>query len=177
MNFDINQQQAGTINNVNGAQIHYHDHLIIIDPVEMANLIDSFYSHVDGFCEAIQDTSSLKRTKIEKKNELNGMSNYYYETSIKEYFISFMQVKEFLGDPINIKHKRRYNYIRREINSKLAAYKERFPNFDQAIEHLTSNYIERINGDFEKKELVRTFIAYMYFMCEIGKTIDEEGEV
>lgn len=176
--FHVKDQQADTINNVNGPQIHYHDHIIIIDPLEMANLIDSFFVHIDGFSDAIHGASSLKRTKIDKKNILNGMSNDYYVSSIKEYFIHFIQVKDFLGDPMNSKHNRRYNYIKREINSKLAAFKQRFQNFDQAIEHLTSNYIERINGDFEKKELVRIFIAYMYYICDIGKNnVDDEGEI
>ncbi|HFJ9467880.1 ABC-three component system protein [Bacillus cereus group sp. BfR-BA-01495] len=168
---DYPSQQANSIHNIGRDQynqFNYHDSPIIIDPIEMGNLINSFYENIDQLEQQLE-ILLIKRTEIHIKNELNGMSDDYFETAIKEYLPDFEQIRLFLGDSRNRTHNKRYKYIVREINAKLSAYKNRYPDFNEAFEVLISNYVQNLHVNFEKKTLVRTFFAYMYFTCDVGK--------
>lgn len=57
-----------------------------------------------------------------------------------------------------------------EIQSKIMTYKDDYESlekiFDIVIEHIFSNLSEK---NLKKKKIVRVFIYYMYFSCDIGQ--------
>jgi len=152
---------------------------IIIDPVDLSILINTFYDNINdiGMIMSVAFDDELKRIKILEKNILNGISKNYYRRAVKEYMPYFKNIDSYLNHSSNTKENERYHYIAREINRKLVAYRERFYSFDEQLEYLVSEFIQTMQEtyemNFEKKELINIFFGYMYYCCDIGENNED----
>ncbi|WCK55382.1 hypothetical protein PP175_05370 [Aneurinibacillus sp. Ricciae_BoGa-3] len=152
---------------------------INIDADEIKSLIDIFYNAKDDLRvmidqRVIEGRIQSKRTKINRKNEINGMSDEYYRKVLIPKIPSFEEIEQFLGNSDNEKENEAYLYIVDSINGSLIAYKELFSDFDKALDYLMKKSIELIQQKYgrieiNKKDLIKKFIAFMYFYCDIGE--------
>ena len=93
----------------------------------------------------------------DEKNKKNSISDAYFDSIIKPNIQYFDQIKTFFESA-------------EEIQSKIMTYKDDYKSlekiFDIVIEHIFSNLSEK---NLKKKKIVRVFIYYMYFSCDIGQ--------
>lgn len=106
----------------------------------------------------------------DEKNKKNSISDAYFDSIIKPNIQYFDQIKTFLSDLKNAELSEKYFESAEEIQSKIMTYKDDYKSlekiFDIVIEHIFSNLSEK---NLKKKKIVRVFIYYMYFSCDIGQ--------
>ncbi len=107
----------------------------------------------------------------EKKNELNNLSKDYFEFLKSHSLQYFEEIENFLRDPKNETYQRMYSNTVSDLQAKIILNRNSFTSFMRLIEHLVDYTVES-NGDKLKdlRKIVRVFIHFMYFNCDIGKT-------
>jgi hypothetical protein len=107
----------------------------------------------------------------EEKNDLNNLSKDYFDF-IKDHSLQyFEEIENFLRDPKNEVYTRMYANTVSDLQESITIERNRFNEFEHVIKHL----VDCVIGSDEDKlkdyrKIVRVFIHFMYFNCDIGKT-------
>ncbi len=109
------------------------------------------------------------RIPIEEKNELNSLSKVYFNNRFKKSINDFSKIEMFIKDPKNKDIQTFYDNTVDDIQSKILVKRDEFSTFEEIIEYLydfvfTNNRSELKND----RRLIRTFLHYMYYHCDIG---------
>jgi hypothetical protein len=107
----------------------------------------------------------------EKKNELNNLSKEYFDFLKNHSLQYFDEIEKFLRDPKNEPYMKMYSNTVSDLQDAITVERNRFNEFEHIIKHL----VEYTVGNNEDKlrdlrKIVRVFIHFMYFNCDIGKT-------
>ena len=107
----------------------------------------------------------------EKKNELNNLSKEYFDFLKSHSLQYFEEIDKFLRDPKNETYTRMYSNTVSDLQDAITIERNRFNEFEHIIKHLVDYTV----GNNEEKlkdlrKIVRVFIHFMYFNCDIGKT-------
>jgi hypothetical protein len=107
----------------------------------------------------------------EKKNELNNLSKDYFEFLKNHSLQYFEEIEKFLRDPKNKPYMKMYSNTVSDLQDAITVERNRFNEFEHIIKHLV-DYTVGNNEDKLKdlRKIVRVFIHFMYFNCDIGKT-------
>lgn len=107
----------------------------------------------------------------EKKNELNNLSKDYFEFLKNHSLQYFEEIEKFLRDPKNEPYMKMYSNTVSDLQDTITVERNRFNEFEHIIKHLVE-YTVGNNEDKLKdlRKIVRVFIHFMYFNCDIGKT-------
>ena len=109
------------------------------------------------------------RIPITEKNELNKLGQEYFNNSFKKSMNDFKAIEAFFKDPRNKKMQVYYDNTVEDIQSKILVKRTDFNAFEEIIEYLYDfvfeNHKEELRND---RGLIRTFLHYMYFHCDIG---------
>jgi len=107
----------------------------------------------------------------EKKNELNNLSEDYFEFLKNHSLQYFEDIEKFLRDPKNEPYMKMYSNTVSDLQDAITIERNRFNEFEHVIKHLVE-YTVGNNEDKLKdlRKIVRVFIHFMYFNCDIGKT-------
>ncbi|SIR07588.1 ABC-three component system protein [Chryseobacterium sp. RU33C] len=139
------------------------------DEQDLKNLIIEFH-------KTIPDTSVIGKTeedliyvKIERKNEINNLSQDYFDEIIKKNYTYFDFIRNFLKDPINQSLKEIYDDTADELNAKIVINRSAYNAFEHLLEELYDYVISNNSELAGKKRLIRLFLHYMYCNCDIGK--------
>jgi len=128
------------------------------------------------FCEIDFDCDEIKtierknnRISIEAKNELNSMSQKYFDNAFQKSMKEFSYIENFFKDPKNRRLNKKYNNTIDDIQSKILVKRDEFKTFEEILEFLY-DYIFNLHIDTLKddRRLIRVFLHYMYFHCDIG---------
>lgn len=107
---------------------------------------------------------------LEKKNELNVLSEEYFNSVIQNSIDDFDRIEKFLQNPINEEIANVYEDAASELNAKIALYREQYYEFEKILEAcynmIVKNHEHTLKG---KKRLVRTMLHYMYCNCDLGR--------
>ena len=108
----------------------------------------------------------------EKKNELNNLSKDYFEFLKSHSLQYFEEIEKFLCDPKNETYMKMYSNTVSDLQGTITIERNRFNEFEHIVEHLIS-YVVGNNEDKLKdiRRIVRVFLHFMYFNCDIGKTV------
>lgn len=106
---------------------------------------------------------------IEKKNEINKLSKDYFNGAIKKNLIYFNQIKEFLENPINENYLNKYQNTIDDINEEIIIHRDDYDKFEELINHLYKFILSNASDLDNKRLLIRLFLQYMYYNCDIGK--------
>ena len=108
----------------------------------------------------------------EKKNELNNLSKDYFEFMKDHSLQYFKEIEKFLRDPKNEPYMKMYSNTVSDLQEAITIERIRFNEFEHIIKHLIV-YTVGNNEDKLKdlRKIVRVFIHFMYFNCDIGKII------
>lgn len=105
---------------------------------------------------------------IDKKNQLNNLSKEYFNNAIKKNLIYLDQIREFLMDPINTEYLNKYENTIDDINEEIIVHRDDFDKFDMIFSYLYKFIIENNPELNNNRNLVRLFLHYMYYNCDIG---------
>ncbi len=115
------------------------------------------------------DLSKIPENRdIENKNKLNALSKEYFDNVIKKNLIYFEQIREFLKDSINKEYLDKYENTIDDINAKIVVHRTDFEKFEMVLEFLYDFIVENNTELKNKRRLVRLFLHYMYYNCDIG---------
>lgn len=105
---------------------------------------------------------------INRKNEINRLSKEYFDYVIKRNMPYFEQIQQFLSDPINKKLLQKYENTIDDINEEITIHREEYDKFEMILNHLYKLVLDRFKELNDKRSLVRVFLHYMYYNCDIG---------
>jgi len=131
-----------------------------------------------AFCEINFDNDDIKkiqrknsRIPIEEKNDLNSMSQIYFNNVFKKSMKEFSLIEVFFKDPKNRKLKKKYDNTIDDIQEKIFVKRDDFNTFDEILVYLSdyifNSHIQTLRDD---RRFIRVFLHYMYFHCDIGVT-------
>ena len=117
--------------------------------------------------KTIQD--NLTRISIEEKNELNNLGKEYFENVLKTSYSEFERIKTFLEDPQNEEYKSKYNNTVSDLQEEIIIKRNDYGAFEEILNHLYKLILDSNNNNLlNNRKLIRVFLHYMYFYCDIG---------
>lgn len=105
---------------------------------------------------------------IETKNVLNRLSEEYFNSIIKKNLIYFDQIRDFLTDEINSEYLNKYDNTIDDINEEIIIHRDEFEKFEEILNFLYKFIVENNPELDQNRRLVRVFLHYMYYNCDIG---------
>ena len=120
-----------------------------------------------GGLRNIQD--DLKRLPIEEKNKLNNLGKIYFDNVFKDSYDKFERIKVFLEDPQNEDCKNKYQNTVSDLQAEIIINRDEYGAFEEILNHLCKLIFDSNNNRLlNNRRLIRVFLHYMYFNCEIG---------
>lgn len=139
---------------------------------ELRDIIIVFDEHRKSIStEAKSYIKSFKIIDKEEKNQLNNLSKEYFNFIKSNSLQYFEEIENFLRDPKNEVYTRMYSNTVSDLQEVIIIERNRFNEFEHIIKHLVDYTVG--NNEEKLKDLrgiVRVFIHFMYFNCDIGKT-------
>lgn len=139
---------------------------------ELRDVIIVFSEHSKAISsEAKSYITSFTVIDKEKKNELNNLSKDYFDFLKSHSLQYFEEIEKFLREPKNETYMKMYSNTVSDLQDAITVERNRFNEFENIIKHLV-DYTIGNNEDKLKdlRKIVRVFIHFMYFNCDIGKT-------
>lgn len=139
------------------------------DEQDLKNLIIEFHKSIPDTGIRQRSEEDFTYISMERKNELNQLSQTYFDDVIKRNITYFDSIGNFLRDPINTSLKDIYEDTVDELNAKIVLNRIEYNDFENLLEDLY-NYVISNNSELAgKKRLIRLFLHYMYCNCDIGE--------
>ena len=111
----------------------------------------------------------FKRIPIEEKNKLNQLGEDYFNNVLKSSFSDFDKIKAFLQDPRNDDLKKKYTNTISDLQEEIILNREEYSSFENILNHLFKLILDVSNDKLRNnRKLIRIFLHYMYFNCDIG---------
>ena len=115
----------------------------------------------------IQD--GFKRVPLEEKNALNKLGKEYFDNIFKNSYDKFEKIKTFLEDPQNEACKIQYQNSVSDLQEEIVIKRDEYGAFEEILNHLYKLILDSNNKKLlNSRMLIRVFLHYMYFNCEIG---------
>lgn len=178
----IMQKIAGIGNKTAGRDIiekqqtiyYYNPHPIRFFENDLKEIIHVFSKEIDVIKNIVEETSDFDRPNISKKNELNNLSEEYFEHIKKESLVYFDKIRMFLNDPRNEEFLKKYLSTTKEINRKIVCNRKEFQYFEIIFDAIFSYIVESSNYDLPfDRDLIWVFLHFMYYNCDIGEKDDK----
>jgi hypothetical protein len=121
--------------------------------------------------------SDLTRIPIEEKNRLNNLRKIYFDNVLKESFSDFERIESFIGDPKNSEYKSKYDNTISDLQEEIIIHWDEYDFFEDILNYLYKLILDESNKNLIKnRKLVRVFLHYMYFNCDIGKKVSKNAK-
>ncbi len=137
-------------------------------PEDINEVVRAFHAAVTTGSAQFASASNFGFVEKETKNTINGLSKGYYEYMKRDSLPSFGRIKDFLQDERNAELRGFYHDAADELKQKIITFRSAFQSFDEVLTHVFDLIISDNKTLRGKKRLVRTFLHYMYFDCDIG---------
>lgn len=149
------------------AGIHQFDLLPSVDPGDLARVIRGLAEGRGAFAGTITPPPE-RRITFADKNLINGLPAEY-AAIIAGYIKDFeADVRPFLAAPENATLLRHYQDTATDLNGFILAHRQDRHSFDQVLENLFRQLIDRDYDLKANKKLTRTVLYYMYWNCDLG---------
>lgn len=130
----------------------------------------TLFSTIEFDGEEIQEIARKNdRIPITEKNELNRLSQDYFNNRFKKSINDFQAIEAFLKDPKNKQMQVYYDNTIDDIQSKILVKRDEFNAFEEIIEYLFDFVFKNHEAELRNdRRLIRVFLHYMYYHCDIG---------
>lgn len=119
----------------------------------------------------------LATIPIEEKNRLNNLGKKYFDNVLKESFSDFNKIESFLEDPKNDEYKSKYNNTISDLQEEIIINRNEYNFFEDILNHSYKLILDNANKNLmTNRKLIRVFLHYMYFNCDIGEKVSENVE-
>jgi len=116
---------------------------------------------------AIED--EIRGIPITEKNKLNKLSEEYFNEVFKKSVDDFARIRAFFQDPINETFLNMYQNTVSDIQEEITIKRTEYHVFDEILNHLYKVVLDTENNALKNnRRLIRVFLHYMYFHCDIG---------
>jgi vacuolar-type H+-ATPase subunit I/STV1 len=154
-----------------------------IEPDELVEVILQIKSQITNINElakevpktAAKHNDKIQRVAFKKKNKINNLGDSYADV-IEGKMIAFNEITDFLARPENAASHEKYVECKSELDERIRAIKKPEHEFEYIIEKIYDLIIARDQDCKTNKGLTKLMLHYMYYMCDIGKTKEEECE-
>ena len=137
---------------------------------DLKEIILEFSEMKERVGEAVKrKLEELKYTDKTRKNELNNLGKEYFEFIKRNSLADFHKIETFLKDPVNKQYKTYYENTVSDLQDIVIIKRNEFHQFEELLHELYT-FIMTYNLDALKdnRKLVRVFLHYMYWHCDIG---------
>lgn len=138
-------------------------------PEELKEIIEAFHSQCETDGMPDSGRFSFKYLEIEKKNEINQLSERYFTLIKQRSEKYFGEIDKFLKNPVNDDLREQYYNISDEFNSKITIRRDQYGAFEEIFETLYDRVIDQVPALREKGRLINVFLHFMYCNCDIGE--------
>jgi predicted nucleic acid-binding protein len=123
--------------------------------------------------EQLKETVKRKQDQLKfvdktRKNELNKLSKEYFDFMKRNSLAYFHKIGTFLKDPVNQRYKNYYDNTISDLQGKIVIKRSEFFAFEELLETLFDYIFENSPELKDRRRLIRVFLHYMYFNCDIG---------
>jgi hypothetical protein len=149
--------------------------VVVIHPQDLEKLILFFDSNVDLFAELTSATNDpeFAAPALKAKNEINNLSEEYFQSSVVDDMPQFKVIRAFLINPRNQEWRKRYGNIARQFKNKYQAHRNEFGAFEKIFDDIFDRLQAR--GALAGQDaLIYAFLHYMYCNCDLGRRTPEE---
>lgn len=150
-----------------------HKGAITFDPNSLRNVIVAIANEYDELEQKPCDFGSIS---IEVKNELNNLSQSFYEQIIaRDYEPYFFELDRFLKQRASEDLQGLVGKIIKSLNKKILAGYQDFETFEELLLSI-ENVLLDSQYEFlkDKEESISLFLFYLYSNCYIGRKTEEE---
>lgn len=130
------------------------------------------FSDVNDYLNFNPHNSSNELLSVDKKekNILNNLSDEYFAFILEQSLPYFTEIDSFLKDPKNKKYNLKYRNTVLDLQAFIIQHRDDFPTFMDVIEHIVKCIVDLDREEIrDRRNLVRIFVHFMYFNCDIGK--------
>ena len=123
--------------------------------------------------EQLKETVRRKQDQLKfvdktRKNQLNHLGKEYFDFMKRNSLAYFHKIETFLKDPVNQRYKNYYDNTISDLQGKIAIKRSEFFAFEELLETLFDFIFENSPELKDRRKLIRVFLHYMYFNCDIG---------
>jgi len=140
---------------------------------DIAEVLDAMTAAVSNDTRTDQSTS-FAYIDLDRKNELNTLSERYFRHMQQVSSPYFGQIQDFLGDPINRDLADTYDNIAADINHRVTVHRDDFARFDMVFQEIYDSLIEQIPALEKRCRLIFTLLHYMYWACDLGEKANDK---
>jgi hypothetical protein len=108
---------------------------------------------------------------LDEKNELNKLSQRYFQWLQAESAPYFEQIQAFLRDPRNKTYTAKYLNIVTDFNHRIIVNRDQFESFDRVFSTIYDSVLEHEPDLRNNSRLVLTVLHYMYWACDLGEKV------
>jgi hypothetical protein len=136
---------------------------------DLKDIIIKFSEMKSQLAEKIDEKQSqIRWIDKEKKNELNNLSKNYFDFIKRNSLAYFTSIESFLKDPVNNKYRQYYENTVSDLQEKILIKRNEYFKFEAMLGNLFDYVFDNSPELKNKRKLIRVFLHYMYFNCDIG---------
>ena len=138
---------------------------------DIQDVITIFHGKQDNIkIDNLKQIIKFKYLDKQEKNKINNLSETYFKHIQSHSLQHFLKIETFLKDSKNRKYAQYYENTVSDLQSKIIVKRSDFSTFDLIIEFIVDFILK---SDIEKlkdyRKLIRVFIHFMYWQCDIGE--------
>jgi len=123
--------------------------------------------------EGAAESTAFAYIDLDRKNELNRLSDRYFRYMQDKSSAYFGQIEDFLKDPINSDLADTYDSIADDFNHRIIVHREDFGAFDRVFQFIYDCLIEGDPNLEKRNRLIFVLLHYMYWACDLGEKADD----
>jgi len=152
-----------------------HKGSITFDPYTLREVIVAVAEEYEGLEQKPSDLNSIS---IEKKNEINNLSQTFYDEIIsRDYEPYFFELDIFLKKRASEDLQGLVGKIAKNLNKKIMAGNNEFETFEELIISIENVLLDSQYESLKNKEdSISLFLFYLYANCFIGRKTKEEAQ-
>lgn len=173
-NGDGNQQANGDINNITCIIKNYtkdsNKEPLIFYEKDIKEVILHFSNEIENIETNDNELDELKKIPLDEKNELNNLSEEYFENIKEDDMEFFTKIDLFLKDTKNKEYLTKYKMTVKELKRIIIIIKDDYDNFEKILYALYNKIFKGNEKELRlERDLIWLFLHYMYCRCHIGK--------
>lgn len=142
------------------------------DIQEIILLFDKSKERIADELDKKSNSSDYVFINKEEKNRLNQLSDEYFDFIKQDSLPYFLDIDGFLKDPAHREYRRKYENTTSDIKAYMVKNHDAFGSFMDLLEAIIEIIADQDNKNlFDCRRLVRTFVHFMYWNCDIGRKV------
>jgi hypothetical protein len=140
-------------------------------PEDIRDIIVALHTHRTAIATAFDSQHDFHSYPgLSRKNEINGLTSSYNKHICDDSMKCFPLIRSFLENPRNQTLAEQYHAVADELKGQIILHRDRFENFDHALEDITQLMHQR-SPELQlaaRRSLTKRLVHYMYVNCDIG---------